>query len=157
MGLTEAGAALAGFTLGEREAAPWARYLAALDGRLDRIERKVDHVTTQQDQLNALVTQEGADLSDFAAQLPVLTEAIQAVAVELQALQNDNPGLDLSGLQVKVQALSQARAGFDAAVAAATALAPAQAPGQAPGEAPGEAPATDGEQADPPADSGSEA
>lgn len=86
------------------------------------IDRKVDRMTTQQDTLNALVAQEGVDLDDLADGLSLLGEGIQNVALEIQALQNDNPAVDFTGLQDKVQKLSAARGLFDTAVSSVQAL-----------------------------------
>lgn len=147
MGLHEAG-----------EAVPWHRarhgqddrggvlalVLAALirsEARLARIETKVDRMTAQQDQLNALVAQEGVDLDDIAAGLSLLGAGIQNVALEIQALQNANPAVDFTGLQAKVSQLSQARGLFDTAVANVQALDPSSTDGTAPGAPPVDDPA----------------
>lgn len=127
MPLHEAGAAIPAIVLVEIDRSGWddRRYLAAVWAAVQQIERKVDHMTTQQDALNADVASINTFLTDVDAQVSALGEDVQAIALAIQALQNDNPAVDLTGLTAAVQSLAGRQAALDGAVTSATAIVPA--------------------------------
>lgn len=83
-----------------------------LQQQLNRIETKVDLMTEQQDQINA-------DVQAIEAGVANLATAAAAIQAEIDALKQQNPALDLSGLD-------KAAADLTGAVSAVSALAPAQ-------------------------------
>jgi hypothetical protein len=107
--------------------------------RLDRIERKVDHMTSQQDELNTDVANLTAAVGTIQQAETDNTTAVSAVAAALAALlasQGNSEPLDLSGLEAAINGsadgtvpgLVQAAASVTAGVAAVQGLVPA-APG----------------------------
>lgn len=81
-----------------------------LQQQLNRIETKVDLMTEQQDQINA-------DVQAIEAGVANLSTAAAAIQAEIDALKQQNPALDLSGLD-------KAAADLTGAVSAVSALAP---------------------------------
>jgi chromosome segregation ATPase len=81
-----------------------------LQQQLDRIETKVDLMSSQQDEINAEAQQIQADVAAEAT-------ALTAIKAEIAALQGANPALDLTGLQAAV-------AGLDTETAAEQAVPP---------------------------------
>lgn len=81
-----------------------------LQQQLDRIEQKVDLMTEQQDQINT-------DVQAIEAGVANLATAAAAIQAEIDALKQQNPALDLSGLD-------KAAADLTGAVSSVQALAP---------------------------------
>lgn len=81
-----------------------------LQQQLIRIETKVDLMTSQQDEINT-------DVQTIEAGVANLGTAAAAIQAEIDALKQQNPALDLSGLD-------KAAADLTGAVSAVSALAP---------------------------------
>lgn len=103
---------------------------------LAAIDRKVDHMTSQQDELNADVAQLTTIATGIASAEQDNTTALSAVQAELDSLKNANPSLDLSALEAAINGspdgtvpgLAQAAAAVTANSQALAGLVPAPAP-----------------------------
>lgn len=96
--------------------------------RLDRIEKKVDHMTSQQDELNTDVQALSAALGDVATQTGSAVTIAGQIQAEIASLQSANPALDLSGLDALAQSATATASGLDGAVSQLAALVPAPVP-----------------------------
>ena len=80
-----------------------------LQQQLDRIETKVDLMSSQQDEVNAAAQQIEADVA-------AENTALAAIQAEIATLQAGNPALDLTGLNQAVADLGTATAAEQAVV-----------------------------------------
>jgi septal ring factor EnvC (AmiA/AmiB activator) len=78
-----------------------------LAARLDAIDKKLETLMSQQDEINAAAQSIEADVARIAA-------AVAAVQAELAALQQANPGLDLDALNQAVADLGNATSSVEA-------------------------------------------
>jgi predicted nucleic acid-binding Zn-ribbon protein len=75
--------------------------------RINDLHAKVDILMSQQDEV-------AADVAAVEADVTKLNAAADAIKAEIAALQQQNPGLDLSGLQAAVADLDAATSGVAA-------------------------------------------
>lgn len=94
---------------------------------LEQIIGNQEAIMTQQDDLNALVTQLQGDESTLATAVAQVQTELNA-ALAAQAQQTTGQPLDLSGLQSAVSSLDSVASGLSAAAASAAGLVPPAAP-----------------------------
>ena len=99
--------------------------LAMIRTELAVLNRKVNHMSDQQAELNVDVTNLTAVVTDVSDQTATLGTDLAAVAAEITALQAANPALDLSGLEGLIATAQGNQVTLDSTVASATALVPA--------------------------------
>lgn len=85
---------------------------------LNRIERKVDHIMTQQDDVNAATTAIQGEVTDLQAKDTAIQAAQQQLLSEITTLQGQ--GVDTSALVSATAALLQAQGADDTVVQALT-------------------------------------
>lgn len=110
--------------------------LDAIQNQLTVLNAKVDHLSSQQAQLDAAVQALTAVLGDVATQTTTLGTDLTAVAAEITALQaqvaNGQP-VSLQALTALVTTAQSTQTGLDSAVSTATGMVP---PAPAPAPAP---------------------
>lgn len=102
--------------------------LTAIQNQLTVLNRKVDHLSSQQAQLDADVQALTAVLGDVATQTTSLGTDLKAIAAEITALQqqiaNAQP-VNLDALNALVTTAQSTQSGLDTAVSTATGMVPA--------------------------------
>lgn len=108
-----------------------ARALAAIQNQLTVLNTKVDHLTSQQAQLDADVQALTAVMTNVQAQNTTLGTDLTAIAAEIAALQaqiaNAQP-VNLDALNTLVTSAQSTQSGLDATVSTATGMVPPPAP-----------------------------
>lgn len=83
------------------------RELALLSQGVAKLNRKADQIIMSQSDADALSQRIDADVQAEGASIGLLVSGVQELKDELAAAQQQNPGVDLSGISSKVDALDQ--------------------------------------------------
>ena len=105
MATIEEGAILEEIRIVRQELSALSQALAAVNKKVDNLNRKADKIIMSQSDADALGQRLEADEQSELASLDLLGTGIQELKDELAAAQQGNPGVDLSGISAKVDAL----------------------------------------------------